>query len=118
MTRYVTLTVQVRPHAESIECDGRVFTDPALLWAYLHGGASELARKPQSLRNSLFIASKQTDEWAKAIARGEYGPEAGSSGISYAKPPGGVAIIRVPAGRGVNISNQEIKGKSLEDLGL
>ncbi len=118
MTRYVTLTVQVRPHAEQIEVDGRLFTDPALLWAYLHGGAAELARKPVSLRQSVFITSKQTDDWAAAIARGEYGPEAGSSGLAVGKPPGGVAITRIPAGRGVNTDNQEIKGKSMEDLGL
>ncbi len=117
MTRFVTLTVQVRPHAEQIQVDGRTFTRPEELWAYLHGGASELARKPESLRQSLFISSAAADAWAQAIARGERGPEAGS-GISYAKPPGGVAITRVPQGRGLSTERQKIVGKTAEELGL
>lgn len=67
MTRQITMTVTVRPHAEAIELDGLRFTKPEELWAHLHGQASKEAGKPQSVRRSLFISSAVAEAWATAL---------------------------------------------------
>lgn len=85
MTRFVTFTVQVRPHGESIQLDGRTFTQPSELWAYLHLGASIEARKPEAVKNSVFLTSKDTDEWIHAM-------QSGGHEIEYSVPPGGISI--------------------------
>lgn len=82
MTRFITLTVQVRPHAESVELDGQQFTDPVALWNYLHAGASSQLRKPPAVRQSVFVPLDQL---------------AALSAFEYKVPPGGTQITRVPA---------------------